>query len=67
MIHFTPSIEPMFSSLSVCCFPQSGSTPLFMASQNGHTDVVKILLANGADVNLTGFQVIMDGKIITGH
>ena len=28
-----------------------GTTPLFMASQNGHTGVVKLLLANKADVN----------------
>ena len=33
-----------------------------MASQNGHTHVVNILLASGADVNLTGFKVIMDGN-----
>ena len=31
---------------------QSGSTPLFVASQNGHKDVVTTLLRNGADVNL---------------
>ena len=36
---------------------QDGTTPLFMACQNGHIDVVNILLANGADVNLTGFKV----------
>ena len=31
---------------------QSGATPLYIASQNGHKDVVTILLRNGADVNL---------------
>ena len=31
---------------------QSGSTPLWVASQNGHKDVVTTLLRNGADVNL---------------
>ena len=31
---------------------QDGSTPLNVASQNGHSDVVKILIRNGADVNL---------------
>ena len=31
---------------------QSGSTPLFIASRNGHKDVVTSLLRNGADVNL---------------
>ncbi len=29
----------------------SGVTPLMMASQNGHTEVVNLLLANNADVN----------------
>ena len=36
---------------------QDGTTPLFMASQNGHIDVVSILLRNNADVNLIGFKV----------
>ena len=31
---------------------QSGSTPLWVASHNGHKDVVITLLRNGADVNL---------------
>ena len=43
-------------------FSQTGSTPLFMACQQGQIDVVNILLANGADVNLTGFRVISDGN-----
>ena len=32
---------------------QSGATPLYVASQNGHSDVVNILIRNGADVNLS--------------
>ena len=33
-------------------FPiQNGFSPLYFASQNGHTDVVDILLRKGADVN----------------
>ena len=28
-----------------------GATPLFMASQNGHTDAVQLLLEEGADVD----------------
>ena len=28
-----------------------GATPLFMVSQNGHTEVVKLLLESGTDVN----------------
>ena len=31
---------------------QDGTTPLFMASQNGHTNVVDVLLRHGADPNL---------------
>ena len=30
-----------------------GVTPLFVASQNGHAEVVKLLLAGKADVNVT--------------
>ena len=29
----------------------NGATPLYVAAQNGHTEVVKLLLANKADVN----------------
>ena len=32
--------------------PQDGATPLFIASQNGHSDVVTILLRNGAGVDV---------------
>ena len=30
---------------------QNGATPLIIASQEGHSDVVNILIRNGADVN----------------
>ena len=32
---------------------QDNATPLFVASQGGHDDVVKTLLGAGADVNTT--------------
>ena len=32
---------------------QDGATPLYVASNNGHSDVVNILIRNGADVNLS--------------
>ena len=31
---------------------QDGATPLFIASQNGHSQVAEILLSKGANVNL---------------
>ena len=31
---------------------QDGSTPLILASQNGHTNIVDVLLGNEADPNL---------------
>ncbi|KNC69297.1 hypothetical protein SARC_18195, partial [Sphaeroforma arctica JP610] len=31
---------------------QVGCTPLHTASQNGHKDVVELLLAKGADINV---------------
>ena len=35
----------------VLFFVQSGATPLIIASQNGHAEVVTILLRNGAGVD----------------
>ena len=32
---------------------QDGVSPLFIASQNGHTQIVELLLRKGADPNLT--------------
>ena len=31
---------------------QNGPTPLYVASQNGHSQVAELLLSKGADVNL---------------
>jgi ankyrin repeat protein len=33
-----------------CAEPQNGSTLLYLASQNGHMEVVGALMAKGADV-----------------
>ena len=33
-------------------FLQNGFTPLYMASQEGHVEVVRLLVANRADPNL---------------
>ena len=59
MIHISLSLHFLHNlSSPVSCFPtQEGTTALYVASQNGHSDIVKILLANGADVNIVGFVV----------
>ena len=36
---------------------QDNTTPLYMASEKGHHDVVKTLLGAGADVNITTSDV----------
>lgn len=41
----------VYSSASF--FPQKGISPLYAASQRGHTDMVQNLLIGGADPNLT--------------
>ena len=42
------------ASLVTCSYflTQDGTSPLVLASQNGHSDVVNILIRNGADINL---------------
>jgi ankyrin repeat protein len=32
---------------------KDGATPAFMASENGHTETLALLLANKADINAT--------------
>jgi ankyrin repeat protein len=34
------------------CTLQNGASPLYIASQNGHTDVAQLLLDRGAGVNI---------------
>ena len=41
-----------FSLIIIMSLTQDGSTPVNVASENGHSDVVNILLRNGADINL---------------
>ena len=38
---------------------QKGLTALWIASKEGHVTVVRLLLENGADVNITD-EVVMD-------
>ena len=51
--------------IALCIFLQTGATPLYIACQNGHSDVVNTLIRNGADISLA-FQVhnIIMGLII---
>ena len=43
----------MASIVSMHIVPQKGCSPLYAASQEGHTDIVNILLKSGADVHQT--------------
>ena len=36
---------------SLILFSQDGTTPLYIASQEGHSDIVNTLIRNGAAVN----------------
>ena len=40
---------------------QNGSSPLFIASQEGHSEVVDVLVKNGADIN----QPMNVGRVLT--
>lgn len=44
---------------------KEGATPLYMASHNGHRDVVKTLIRNGANPTKT-FKVAPYGLTVTG-
>ena len=43
-----------FCHVEYLCFfsYQTGDTPLFIASQEGHVDLVTLLVSRGADLNL---------------
>jgi ankyrin repeat protein len=47
------SVQPLiYSPILVCdLIRQNGNTPLWVAAQNGHLEVCKVLLDKGADVN----------------
>ena len=41
-----------FTLTCTSTLPQNGTTPLYMASQKNHVEVIKVLLASGAKINL---------------
>ena len=47
-------VMPFSTFIDVMYFPltQNGATPLYITSQNGHSNVVNILIKNGAKVNV---------------
>ena len=58
LLHVSTNLPPttsqylhMYTILSFTV--QNGASPLFIASQNGHTDIVDLLLKAGADVHKT--------------
>ena len=48
------SVLILFHTLTIfcCCQTQNGASPVYVASQNGHTEVVDLLVQAGADINL---------------
>ena len=48
--HRLPNLKTCIDLLS-CLLLQHGTTPLYVACQNGHETVVKLLLDGGLDVN----------------
>lgn len=46
--------------LMVCSLPQYGTTPLIWASRKGHTEIVDMLLREGAMVDKAGMVTLID-------
>ena len=56
--HFE-SVLIVFHTLTIfcCCQTQDGASPVYAASQNGHTEVVDLLVQAGADIHLATTKV----------
>ena len=46
--HYTANCDVVF----ICCICLQWSTPLYVASEKGHSDVVEALIKAGGDVNI---------------
>ena len=53
------SVLIVFHTLTIfcCCQTQDGFSPVSVASQNGHTEVVDLLVQAGADIHLASTKV----------
>ena len=53
------SVPIVFHTLTIfcCCQTQDGYSPVYAASQNGHTEVVDLLVQAGADIHLATTKV----------
>ena len=45
-------IHCVYCSTFCCCQTQNGDSPVYVASENGHTEVVDLLVQAGADIHL---------------
>ena len=54
------SVLIVFHSLTIfcCCQTQDGGSPVYAASENGHTEVVDLLVQAGADIHLATTKVL---------
>ena len=62
------SVLIVFHTLTLfcCCQTQNGFSPVYVASQNGHTEVVDLLVQAGADIHLASTdEVHVRGYVCT--
>ena len=54
-------------NIITCIYMQAGETPLFMACQEGHTEVAQLLLQNGAQPDIQRKVCMYDALIFSVH
>ena len=57
----------VFHTLTIfcCCQTQDGASPVYVASENGHTEVVDLLVQAGADINLATTEVHVSTQTVS--